>query len=290
MPKKKSDIPVNSMFDNFNEGISIDKISFRKADFKNAEHYEVAANSHRDEGHTFHIIEKGTVHIEIDFQKYSITAPSVAYMHPNQVHRILDFTDMTVCSLSINDENLNPEYLTFLEEITPAAPLLLINENHLIVTRLFSLCFDFSTQKNNKLQYLLLKDSCNTLVAFLTSQLLNHNKLEAKLPRFEIVAKAFKQSLEKEYRTLKRPSVYASKLNISAPYLNECIKNATGFSVSQCIQDRIILEAKRLLFHTSKSVKEIAFDLGYEDYPYFSKLFFKLTGMTALTFRNKNRE
>lgn len=54
-------------------------------------------------------------------------------------------------------------------------------------------------------------------------------------------------------------------------YLNECVKNITGFSVSYHIQQRIILEAKRMLFYTNKSIKEIAIELGYDDYPYFSK-------------------
>jgi YesN/AraC family two-component response regulator len=51
-----------------------------------------------------------------------------------------------------------------------------------------------------------------------------------------------------------------------------------------------MLEAKRLLFHSSKSVKEIAHDLGYEDHSYFSRLFNKSTGMTALAFRKKSFE
>jgi len=72
--------------------------------------------------------------------------------------------------------------------------------------------------------------------------------------------------------------------------LNECVKNATGHPVSYHIQQRIILEAKRLLYHSGKSVKEIATQLGYDDYPYFSRLFTKITGMSALAFRNRNHE
>jgi len=288
MPKKsRKNIPTNSMTDNFSQGISIDKISFKKSDFETAELYEIATNSHRDEGHTFHFIEKGTVQIEIDFQIYRITAPAVVYMHPNQVHRILDFTDMTVCALSINNEKLNPDYLNLLEEIAPSKPLLLAKDVHNDIFETFSLCLNFSKQKSNKLFHLLLKDSCNTLVALLISAFLNQNTSLNSLPRFEIIVKSFNQLLEKNYLALKRPAAYAQQLNISTHYLNESIKNATGLSVSQQIQERIILEAKRLLYHSDKSVKEIAFELGYDDYPYFSRLFTKVAGMTALTFRNK---
>jgi AraC-like DNA-binding protein/mannose-6-phosphate isomerase-like protein (cupin superfamily) len=290
MPKNNKNIPVNTMADNFSQGISIDRLSIKKSDFKTAQQSEEAAQSHRDEGHTFHVVEKGTVLIEIDFQKYEIKAPAAVYMHPNQVHRIIDFEDMTVCSLAIKNENLNPVYLKFLEEIAPVKPLPLTKEANLIISDTFSLCLNFSVQKDNKLYHSLLKDSCNTLVAFLISQFLNQNKSENNLSRFEIVAKPFKQLLENNYRTFKRPSEYAEKLNISTSYLNECIKNTTGYSVSQNIQDRIILEAKRLLYHTDKSVKEIAFELGYADYPYFARLFSKAAGMSALSFRNKNHD
>lgn len=110
------------------------------------------------------------------------------------------------------------------------------------------------------------------------------------LSRFDLVAKTFKLALEKNFITAKRPADYAQKLNISVHYLNECVKNTTGLPVSYHIQQRVILEAKRLLFHSNKSVKEIAAELGYEDYAYFSRLFNKATGMTALTFRNKNHD
>lgn len=106
--------------------------------------------------------------------------------------------------------------------------------------------------------------------------------------RYEIITKAFKAVLESSFITAKSPSEYAEKLNISTPYLNECIKNTTGFSTTHHIQQRIILEAKRLLYHSDKSIKEIAAELGYDDYPYFSRLFTKITGISALAFRNKN--
>lgn len=278
------------MDDNFSRGISIDKISIKKSDFKTAEQYEEASQSHRDEGHTFHIVVKGAVLIEIDFEKYRITAPVVVYMHPNQVHRILDFTTMSVCSLSIKNESLNPDYLKFLEEISPAKPLVLTKDTYADIFETFTLCLNFSGQKENRLYHLLLKDSCNALVALLVSAFLHQNKLPNKPSRPKVIMKSFNQLLEKNYRNVKRPVWYARQLSISTHYLNESIKNATGLPVSRQIQDRVILEAKRLLLHTDKSVKEIAFELGYEDYPYFSRLFTKAAGMTALTFRNKRND
>jgi len=290
MSKIKKAIPINAMTDNPGQGISIDRMTIKRADFTTEVQYGEAKQSHRDEGHTFHIVEEGTVLIEIDFQTYHVTAPAVVYMHPNQVHRILEFENITVSSVAIKSEDLNPDYLELLEDLVPSKPLVLTEQTSSTVSQIFLLSLDFSFQKDNRLHYALLKDSCNTLVAFLISQFLGQVKTATQPSRFETVAKSFKKILEKNYRTIKRPSEYAEQLNISTAYLNECIKHTTGFSVSQHIHDRIILEAKRLLYHTDKSVKEIAFDLGYEDYPYFSKLFTKVAGMSALTFRNKNHD
>lgn len=128
------------------------------------------------------------------------------------------------------------------------------------------------------------------MIAYLLSQFLNLAKPDETFSRFEKVTTAFRKLLEKNYIKLKRPGQYAALLHISTPYLNDCIKGSTGYSVSYLIQERIILEAKRLLYHTNKSVKEIAFELGYVDYPYFSRLFSKVTGISAITFRNKNHD
>jgi AraC-like DNA-binding protein len=283
MRKKTISIPVNHFGDEYSPGISIEKISLDDLpDFEGEE------QSERHDRHTFHLLEKGTITIEIDFKKYEIKSPSVVYMHPNQVHRIITFEDVSVSSLGINNVNLNPEYLKLLEDITPTKPFPLNEETFSILSEAVSLCLKFSERKNNKLYHSLLKDSCNALVAFVVSQYLEKSKPIDKLSRFEIVTKRFTEILERNYTTAKGPTEYAKTLNISTPYLNECVKNTTGYSVSHHIQQRIILEAKRLLYHSDKSVKEIAAELGFDDYPYFSRLFTKVTGMTALAFRNKN--
>lgn len=290
MPKSNKNIPVNAMDDDFSMGIAIDRINIKKSAFKKALQYEEATRSHRDDGHTIHLVEKGSVLIEIDFQRHKITAPAVVYMHPNQVHRILEFNNVTVCSLAIRNEQLHTDHLTFLEEIAPAKPLPLTKETYTNIFNTFSLCLHFAAQRSNRLYQLVLRDSCNTLVALVTSAFLSQEKSPGKLSRPEAVTKSFKQLVEKKYRTIKRPAAYAAQLNISTHYLNECVKNNTGLSVSRYLQDRIILEAKRMLYHTDKSVKEIAVYLGYEDYPYFSRLFTKITGIPALAFRNKRHD
>jgi AraC-like DNA-binding protein len=89
---------------------------------------------------------------------------------------------------------------------------------------------------------------------------------------------------------LKRPSEYASELNLSPAYLNEAVKKMTELSVSDCIRNEIVLQAKRLLFYTHQSVKEIACSLGYDDYSYFTRLFTKSAGVSPTQFRKNYRK
>ncbi|SFE59789.1 AraC-type DNA-binding protein [Chitinophaga sp. CF118] len=283
MSKKTTSIPVNHFSNEYNLGIAIENISV-----EDLHTFKEAKQAHRHDYHSFFFLETGTVSIEIDFQKYNIKAPSVIYMHPNQVHRTIAFKNVTVSTCAINNENLNPEYLKLMESITPAKPLVLKKESFSIISEAVSLCKKISERKHDKLYHSLLKDSCNALVALAISQFIEQSKSTDKISRFGTVTKAFNEILELNYAMAKRPAEYAKKLNISTPYLNECVKNTTGNSVSYHIQQRIILEAKRLLYHSNKSVKEIAIELGYDDYHYFSRLFTRVAGMPPLTFRNKN--
>lgn len=244
--------------------------------------------SHRDNGHLFILQESGTTHIEIDFEIHHIQAPSVVYINPSQIHRLIEFESAITSSLIITSENLQPEYLKLLEELAPVKAVILDQETLNTMAGAASLCVQLSERKQEKLYDSILKISCNTLVALVVSQYLAQSKSAEKNTRFELISNAFRSALEDNFATMKSPMAYAQQLNISTPYLNQCVKGATGQSVSCHIQQRVILEAKRLLYHSNKSVKQIAVELGYEDYSYFTRLFVKNTGMTPLLFRNKN--
>lgn len=283
MRKKITSIPVNHFTDEFNKGISIERMLIKDLSI-----FRDANRAHRHDCHSFMLLEAGTVSIKIDFKNYKIKAPSVIYMHPNQVHLVSAFKNVAVSTLAITNENLNPEYLRLLESITPAKPLLLKGEPLSIISDAVSFCIKCAERNHDALYHPLLKDVCNVLVALITSQYTERLKPAGKLSGFETITKAFNEILEHNYIAVKRPAAYAKMLNISAPYLNECVKNTTGHPVSYHIQQRNILEAKRLLYHSEKSVKQIATELGYDDYRYFSRLFTKAAGMPPLAFRNKN--
>ena len=283
MRKNIGPIPVNSFIDETGAGISIERIAFESLpDLGEWEQPE------RHDCHSFFLLERGSVNLEIDFQVHEIHAPAVIYLHPDQVHRINSFENIIVSAWAINDENLHPEYLNLLEDIKPAAPVPLNPETFELLTRSASLCIKLADRKKGPLYHTLLKDHCNALVGLVLSSYLEQQTLADKLLRSEMSTKAFREALALHFTRLKRPAEYAEMLHLSAPYLNECVKNTTGQSVTWHIQQRIVLEAKRLLYHSNQSLKEIAAALGYDDYAYFSRLFTKVAGMSPVSFRNKN--
>jgi AraC family transcriptional activator of pobA len=276
------------MADKFGAGIVIGKDSV-----SGVQTFDEAAQSHRDDYHLFLLLEKGSFAIEVDFQKYQITSKSVVYVHPDQVHRIGPFQDATVSYWVISKENLHLEQCQMLEDLSPVSPMQLDEETFSTISDAVSLCLKIAAKRDVKLYHVLVEESCNTLVGLVASTYARDIKTVDALSRFEAITKAFKSMLEHHFISSKKPAAYAASLNISAHYLNECVKNTTGHSVSKHIHERVVLEAKRLLYHSGKSVKEIAAELGFDDYPYFTRLFSKVTGITPLAFRNsvlsKNR-
>ena len=293
MQRQRSSIPLNPLANLFDRGIFIGKASARSGvdlDQSTLDALKAAQQSHRDDYHFFLIQEAGDMTLEIDFQRYKVKGRAIIYIHPGQVHRIRSFKNFSTGFLAIDSVSIRPEYMELLQGIAPVKPLRLTKEDLFIFSEMLMLSIRLSERKGERLHHSFLKDSCNALIGLMISQYLRHSKSKDKLTRFEVITKAFKATLENHFITVKRPAEYAERLNITTAYLNECVKNTTGHSVSYHIQRRIILEAKRMLYHSDRSIKEIASELGYQDYPYFSRLFTSVTGMSALAFRNKNRD
>ncbi|HLL41872.1 MAG TPA: helix-turn-helix domain-containing protein [Segetibacter sp.] len=91
--------------------------------------------------------------------------------------------------------------------------------------------------------------------------------------------------LETNISRMKNVSEYADFLSLSSYQLNAITKASVGKTVSDLINEQIILEAKRFLLATPNQIKEIADYLGYEDVSYFIRFFKKHTGHSPDTFR-----
>jgi len=95
--------------------------------------------------------------------------------------------------------------------------------------------------------------------------------------------------IENNYKLEKELSYYAGKLNITKKKLSSICKKEVGRTASSLISERIVMESKRLLKYTNKSISEIAFDLNYNDPSYFVKFFRKNTNLTPGEYRTLSR-
>jgi AraC-like DNA-binding protein len=93
--------------------------------------------------------------------------------------------------------------------------------------------------------------------------------------------------LETYFLTEKSVKFYADILAIHANHLNSIVKKQSGYTAKENIQNRLLLEAKYLLASSTLTVKEIAFELGFEDQNYFSHFFKAIQKMTPLEYRHK---
>ncbi len=111
------------------------------------------------------------------------------------------------------------------------------------------------------------------------------NKNEDTQTSEPFVLQSLKNSIEEYYKTKHSPSDYAEILTISPKALATITKKHFNKTLTELISERIIIEAKRELYLTNKTVKEIAFELGYDDEYYFSRFFKKNASVSPQTYR-----
>ncbi len=100
----------------------------------------------------------------------------------------------------------------------------------------------------------------------------------------------FNNLLEEKFITLHKVNEYASRLNVTPNHLSETIKKVTGKTAGDLIHLRLILEAKRLLLHSSITTKEVAYALNFNDPSYFSRFFKANTKLSPENFRKEIRK
>ncbi|PWV53988.1 helix-turn-helix domain-containing protein [Chitinophaga sp. S165] len=130
---------------------------------------------------------------------------------------------------------------------------------------------------------MLLKRLIIIITRLAKEQFLNEEELpESKLS----IVRQYNLLVEKNYKVEHRVKFYADQLNRSPKTLANLFALYNDKSPLAIIQDRVLLEAKRLLIYTDKTSKEIAYDLGFADAAHFSAFFKKLASFAPSDFRN----
>ena len=115
------------------------------------------------------------------------------------------------------------------------------------------------------------------------SLLLEHTSLKTQ----HDLANDFQKLLEDHFIRERNVSFYPSALCLTPDSFSKKIKTLLGKTPNKLIQERVVLEAKKLLHLTYKSIKEVAFELNFEDEFYFSRFFKKNVGLSPKHFRKK---
>jgi len=276
------DIPVHLLKERATSGLEIHR--FLKGDLPKKDE---PMGAHRDDHYIFFVLTGGSASLMIDFNEVEFKRASLYYVLPGQVHHRIKYDDAHGWFIAVDTMLVPPDYRSIFEtQLLLQQPHLLSDVQMRQCESLLALLYERYEDEGQCAFYLSvvhsLLQSFLGIAAGCFSQAANPRM---PMSRPVQLAQDFKKLLVEHVRTLKSPSAYAAKLNVSETYLNEALKKATGFSVSYWIQQEVILEAKRLLYYSQLNVKEIAHMLGYEDQAYFSRLFKKAEGVTPLAFR-----
>ena len=233
-------------------------------------------------------IKKGSGKFGIDMQTQQISHNSIVLLSPGQHFRFewldiiegysIRFSQEFLCLTGRETSELFHSTKLMCETIFPAiyVDLPLQEEINLIVLNMIKEYSSYLKSRTEALQSLL-----KMLIIHLS------RKFDCSITPLAIgtngeLIKKFMLLVNKNFIQNKMVNDYASDLFVTPNYLNSVVKKVTGYSASYHIQQRIILEAKRLALDPEINMKEIGYKLGYEDVAHFSK-FFKINGGVNFT-------
>lgn len=233
-------------------------------------------------------IQNGRGIHEIDFVQYPVQANAVFILRPGQVHKLELTADTTGFLLEFDLSFYQPKN-TIAEhrwkkassknycEVETAR----FQKLHIHLAAIFQ---EYSIKQEGYMEAI--KANLDLFFLEYIRQSRNPNSIAKSesgyiQERFEELVRL----LETNIVSMKNVSDYADLLSLSPYQLNSIAKTSVGKTVSDLINDQIILEAKRHLIATTAQVKEVADQLGYEDPSYFIRFFKKHTGQSPDAFR-----
>lgn len=274
----------------FNEAADLEHFYFNTLRAHLDKNHQSISKAHKHDFYLFVLFTKGSGTHEIDFETYEVKENTAFFLNPGQVHswtlsedvegyiffHTKDFYDTYFSNRKIN---LYPFFYLYLK-----SPLLQLDtESRTEVVRILSsLETEYQSDKPYK------KDKILNLIDGLYLESARHylqgNGDNQGSFQYNAHIERFENLLEAHYKEANSASYYAERMNISSKHLNRIIQEFYGKTSTDVITDRVILEAKRLLVENKHNFQEIALLLGFEDYPYFNRVFKRKTGFSPRDF------
>ena len=235
--------------------------------------------------------------IKVDFNVYSTDSPTLFFISPNQVLNIkklgeqagrLIFYNRDFYCIQIHDEEVACDGLLF-NNINNMPMTIVPEQDAMFIDYLFSRIEDEFELKDGSLEEMIRTYLKQLLIKSTRLWKVQHlDGIMTARPNNDLeFFRRFTQLVEANYKEKHNVADYADLLIIAPKTLTHRFKRLNLPQPNEIIKNRIILEAKRLLVHTDRTAKEIAYGLGYDDPAYFSRLFFVKTAETPSGFRAK---
>lgn len=244
--------------------------------------------------HVFLFDNCSPVHL-IDFNPIQIQPFTPLFINKNRIHQfdpslkykgfLLVFTDNF---FSTNSSDFSYLHSTILFNDFNDKPGFQISNK--IFKQLYNICKEINSELTlppDKTQHIILKNLLHNFLLIAEREKQKHNFSELKKGADLDYTVEFKELVEKNFKKIKGVEAYAIKLNVSEKRLRKATLNTVDILPKKLIDERILLEAKRLLAYDNKSIKEICFELGFEEPTNFIKYFRKHTGKTPVEFREE---
>jgi AraC-like DNA-binding protein len=229
----------------------------------------------------------------IDFREYPINQDNIFFVSPWQVHQVITDPHPTGYVILFTPEfleksSIRNDFITNLKLFrgSDETPPLKVEDKMAEKLKMFAdnIRSAFDSQDEMYLErigaYLkLFLIECNGHCSLTPGSNLQSIEVSKTLVR------NFKDLVERHYKRWHQVKEYAGALNVTPNYLNEVIRSSLSVPAKVFVQNRLILEAKRMLLFTEKSSKEIGYDLGFEDPSHFSRFFRTNTGQSLIRFR-----
>ena len=256
------------------------------------EHLKAHSFVEKPHRHNFHLLvlfTNGNGKHEIDFTQYDIKPGSLFVLQPGQIHHwelspdiqgYIFFYSQEIYNLYFGHKKL--EDYPFYQSVMNQPEIYFEPDELATILPYFDLIIaENQTNLSKKADQLLnLLDCIHIAISRKYLSTTNH-----KAHSYNYKIHQLEQLLELYYKTQKSPSFYAGQMNITLKHLNRICKNILNQTATELITNRVILEAKRLLTNASKTINQVADNLGFENYSYFTRLFKKQTGLTPSEFR-----